>query len=152
MKRNIIILLIQIFLVFTFISCEEADLADGDFCNDVDVETVCQNNRLFICENNEYNSNSCESVCAKMGAKSSGECRHDSEIDKDICWCETENTVCQETSISCVSDNEVKICYNDTWIDFTCSTEHCQQSGYSRFADSCSYSAQEGHDVCWCYE
>ena len=152
MKKNIFICIFQVLFIFIIVSCNEGELREGDYCSDSDTQTACQDSKLYICENYEYKSSSCESVCEKSGLKFSGECRHDSEIDRDVCWCESSNTVCQENSISCMSDTEVKICAGDKWHEFVCSDRKCQEAGYSSFAGDCSYSSEKGHDVCWCYQ
>jgi len=150
--KSYILVFFMIFISIIFISCEEADLSDGDYCTSIDVETVCQNDKLFVCEDGEYNSTSCETVCNKQGLNSSGECKHDSEIDRDLCWCETSNEVCIENTISCDGDDSLYICINDGWEKFNCDDELCQSGGYSRSAGYCSYSSETGNDVCWCYE
>ena len=48
--KKIIIVFLVIFLSLTVISCEEADIENGDYCGSGDVETICQNDKLFVCE------------------------------------------------------------------------------------------------------
>jgi len=149
--KKIIIGLLVIFLSLTAISCEEADIENGDYCGSSDVETICQNDKLFICENSEYHSTSCKAVCAQYNLQPSGDCKHDSTVDRDVCWCESNNTTCVEGSVSCSEPDVLNICQNDKWVSLKCDTELCVSHGFSSSENKCAYSSDEKRDTCWCY-
>ena len=135
------------FIAVLFISCGEVDKT----CTDNKIE--CKGND-YICNVGDKEAVSCEDICQKQGKSFTGQCTFSSAQQNDTCWCTGDggSLSCDggETTFSCNDDGTIDVCSNGMTKTIDCA-ESCKNDAKGVYANECSYSAEEGHDVCWCY-
>jgi hypothetical protein len=57
---------------------------------------------------------------------------------------------CVEDEIACVDAATIEVCDGGQAMRLACD-DVCTQQGYAG-SDECSFDAETGHDVCWCYD